>query len=33
MALILIKINYSLKIREIIVRVNISLKEYKGYLG
>jgi hypothetical protein len=33
MALILIKINYSLRIREIIVGVDISLKGYKGYLG
>jgi hypothetical protein len=33
MALVLIKINYSLKVKEIIVRVNISLEEYKGYLS
>jgi hypothetical protein len=33
MALVLIKINYSLRAREIVVRVNISLEEYRGYLG
>ena len=30
---VLIKINYSTKAREIIVRVNTSLEEYRGYLG
>jgi hypothetical protein len=30
---VLIKINYSTKVREIIIRVNASLKGYKGYLG
>ena len=29
----LIKINYSTKVKEIIIRVNVSLKGYKGYLG
>ena len=29
----LIKIDYSTKVREIVVRVNTSLKGYKGYLG
>ena len=29
----LIKINYSIKAEEIIVGVDASLKEYKGYLG
>jgi hypothetical protein len=29
----LIKIDYSTKVKEIIIRVNISLKEYRGYLG
>jgi hypothetical protein len=33
MALVLIKINYSPRAREIIVRVTISLEEYRGYLG
>jgi hypothetical protein len=33
MALVLIKINYSLGAGEIIVRVDVSLKEYRGYLG
>ena len=32
-AFILIKINYSLKVKEIIVKVNVSLKGYKGYLS
>jgi hypothetical protein len=31
--LILIKIDYNIKIKEIIIRVNASLKGYKGYLG
>jgi hypothetical protein len=31
--LILIKIDYSIKIKEIIIRVDTSLKGYKGYLG
>jgi hypothetical protein len=30
---VLIKIDYNIKIREIIIRVNINLKGYKGYLG
>jgi hypothetical protein len=30
---VLIKINYSIKVREIIVRVDASLKGYRGYLG
>jgi hypothetical protein len=30
---VLIKINYSIKAKEIIIRVNTSLKEYKEYLG
>jgi hypothetical protein len=30
---VLIKINYSIKVREIIVRVNTSLEGYRGYLG
>ena len=30
---VLIKINYSTKAREIIVRVDASLKGYRGYLG
>ena len=30
--LVLIKINYSSKIGEIIVRVNTSLERYSGYL-
>ena len=29
----LIKINYSTKAEEIVIRVDISLKGYKGYLG
>jgi hypothetical protein len=29
----LIKIDYSIKIKEIIVRVDANLKGYKGYLG
>jgi hypothetical protein len=29
----LIKINYNIKVKEIIIRINASLKEYKGYLG
>jgi hypothetical protein len=33
MALVLIKINYSLRAREIIVGVNASLEGYRGYLG
>jgi hypothetical protein len=33
MALVLIKINYSPRVREIVVGVNISLEGYKGYLG
>ena len=32
-ALILIKIDYSLKVREIVVRVDVSLEGYSGYLG
>jgi hypothetical protein len=31
--LILIKIDYNTKVGEIIIKVNASLKEYKGYLG
>jgi hypothetical protein len=30
---VLIKIDYNIKVREIIVRVNTSLKGYRGYLG
>jgi len=30
---VLIKINYNIKVGEIIIKVNINLKEYKGYLG
>ena len=30
---VLVRINYSLDAREIVVRVDISLDEYKGYLG
>jgi hypothetical protein len=30
---VLIKINYNTKAREIIVRVDASLKGYRGYLG
>jgi hypothetical protein len=30
---VLIKINYSTKAREIIVRVDASLEGYRGYLG
>jgi hypothetical protein len=30
---VLIKINYSIKAKEIIIKINVSLKEYKGYLG
>ena len=33
MVLVLIKINYNIKVGEIIIKVNINLKEYKGYLG
>jgi hypothetical protein len=33
MALVLIKINYSPRAKEIVVRVNISLEGYRGYLG
>jgi hypothetical protein len=33
MALVLIKINYSLRAGEIVVGVNVSLEEYRGYLG
>ena len=29
----LIKINYNTKAREIVIRVNASLKGYKGYRG
>ena len=29
----LIKINYSTKAKEIVVKVDASLKGYKGYLG
>ena len=29
----LIKINYSTKAKEIVIRVNASLKGYRGYLG
>jgi len=29
----LIKIDYSIKVKEIIIKVNASLKGYKGYLG
>ena len=32
-ALIVIKIDYSLKAKEIIVKVNVNLKGYKGYLS
>jgi hypothetical protein len=30
---VLIKIDYNIKVREIIVRVDASLKGYRGYLG
>jgi hypothetical protein len=30
---VLIKIDYSIKVREIVVRVDASLKGYRGYLG
>jgi hypothetical protein len=33
MALVLIKINYSLGAEEIVVRVDVSLEGYRGYLG
>jgi hypothetical protein len=33
MALVLIKINYSPRVREIIVGVDVSLEGYRGYLG
>jgi hypothetical protein len=33
MALILIKINYSPRVREIVVGVDIILEGYRGYLG
>ena len=29
----LIKIDYSTKVREIVIRVDASLKGYRGYLG
>jgi hypothetical protein len=32
-ALVLIKIDYSPKVGEIVVRVDASLKGYSGYLG
>jgi hypothetical protein len=30
---VLIKIDYNIKVREIIIRVDASLKGYRGYLG
>jgi hypothetical protein len=30
---VLIKIDYNTKVREIIIRVDINLKGYRGYLG
>jgi hypothetical protein len=30
---VLIKINYSTKVKEIIIRIDTSLKGYRGYLG
>jgi hypothetical protein len=30
---VLIKIDYSIKVKEIVIRVDASLKGYKGYLG
>jgi hypothetical protein len=33
MALILIKIDYSPRVKEIIIRVDVNLEGYKGYLG
>jgi len=32
-ALVFIKIDYSLKIKEIVVGVNVKLKRYNGYLN
>jgi hypothetical protein len=31
--LILIKIDYNIKVKEIVIRVDINLKGYKEYLG